>query len=102
MATTMADNREQKVQEEQINTNNCVENGSINGTKHSNEAESIEDQPEREITQTDHLNKRLLDSFLQRINQNSAVVPRVERISTSDNEEEFETDNTEVAVNRIQ
>ena len=89
----MADNHDQ------TNTNNCVENGSTNGT---NDFNGVEEQPERKITQTDHLNKRLLDSFLQRINQHSAVVPVVERISTSDNEDEFETDNTQVSDNRIQ
>lgn len=30
---------------------------------------------ERKITQTDHLNKRLLSSFLDRINQNPPVIP---------------------------
>ena len=32
------------------------------------ELKAIEQPAAREITQTDHLNKRLLDSFLQRIN----------------------------------
>ena len=54
------------------------------------------------ITQTDHLNKRLLDSFLQRINESSARVPVVERISTSDTEEDFESDNTQASDNKIQ
>ena len=98
----MADNHEQKAETEQINRNNCVENGATNGTNDSNGVKDIEEQPERKITQTDHLNKRLLDSFLQRINQHSAVVPVVERISTSDNEDEFETDNTQLSDNRIQ
>ena len=98
----MADNREQKENPQQINTNNCVQNGSPNESNNSNEEELIEDQPEREITQTDHLNKRLLDSFLQRINESSARVPVVERISTSDTEEDFESDNTQASDNKIQ
>ena len=35
----------------------------------SSPAENTEEQPVREITQTDHLNKRLLSAFLDRINQ---------------------------------
>ena len=75
----MADSREEKENPQQINTNNCVQNASPNERNNSNEEELIEDQSEREITQTDHLNKRLLDSFLQRINESSARVPVVER-----------------------
>lgn len=95
----MADNQEQKVDAQQTSANNCVENGTTNGTRGSGEGENIEDQPEREITQTDHLNKRLLDSFLQRLNQSGSNIPAVERISTSDTEEDFETDNAQISDN---
>lgn len=33
-----------------------------------------EEVPERELTLTDHLNKRLLESFLKRLNQNEVPV----------------------------
>ena len=98
----MADNPEQKNNPQQIDTNNCVENGSPHERNSSGDEEPIEDQPEREITQTDHLNKRLLDSFLQRINESTARVPVVERISTSDTEEDFERDTTQISDNKIQ
>ena len=98
----MENNGQQKENPQQIDTNNCVENGSPNERNNSNEEEPIEDQPEREITQTDHLNKRLLDSFLQRINESTARVPVVERISTSDTEEDFESDTTQISDNKIQ
>lgn len=38
----------------------------------SNTFEDNSDVTERKITQTDHLNKRLLDAFLQKINETGA------------------------------
>ncbi len=87
-AGIMADESGQRQSAEAIDANSCKQNGSTNGTSNPNEGDCIEEEPKRQITQTDHLNKRLLDSFLQRINQAGGGVPVVERISTSDNEEE--------------
>ncbi len=95
----MADRGEPKGDLQEANTDNSVENGSTNGRSHPVENGQVDDQPEREITQTDHLNKKLLDSFLQRINAASGGVPVVERISTSDNEEE--ADNAQEPDNNI-
>lgn len=39
-------------------------------------APEAEPQPVRELTQTDQLNKRLLQSFLERINQSDVPFPR--------------------------
>ena len=50
--------------------------GTVNGESTNNE------EAERKLTQTDHLNKTLLDSFLQRLNQNNTDVPSMERINT--------------------
>ena len=39
---------------------------------------------EREITQTDHLNRKLLDSFLARLNSGESQFPAVQGMETSD------------------
>ena len=47
---------------------------------------------EREITQTDHLNKKLLHSFLQRMNAPNSGIPVVSRLDTDPlNDDEFLT-----------
>ena len=55
------------------------------GTQNSEEKEQT---PTREITQTDHLNRRLLDAFLRRLNSaESTEVPSIEQIQINrDNE----------------
>ena len=47
-----------------------------NSTNPEDVDDSIDElSPEREVTQTDHLNKSLLDSFLRRLNQPGAGFP---------------------------
>ncbi len=88
----MADSEDKSQEVEQKNAENLVKNGTDPPQNNTEQGEEVEEQPVREITQTDHLNKRLLDSFLQRINQATAEVPHVERISTSDSGEGFDID----------
>ena len=86
----MADSGDKSEEVEQKNAENLVKNGTDPVENIREQGEEIEEQPVREITQTDHLNKRLLDSFLQRINQATAEVPHVERIPTSDSGDDFD------------
>lgn len=64
-------------------------------TRGTNNQETKEDTPNREITQTDHLNRRLLDSFLTRLNssESSEVLPTTnfQQMAIYDNQE-FEND----------
>lgn len=59
--------------------------------------EEESDQPTREITQTDRINRSLLNAFLQRLeDQNSASsFPKVERINTDDTQPPEERDDEE-------
>ena len=50
-----------------------------------------EETPERKITQTDHINKRLLDSFLTRMNQPNSGIPSVDRINCDDSHESHDS-----------
>lgn len=53
----------------------------------------VEETRTREITQTDHLNRKLLDSFLARLNSGENEFPVVQRMDTSDGAEgEFEVE----------
>ena len=66
---------------------NTFENGVRNGVNTNNSGDNEEAETQRvEITQTDHLNKRLLSSFLERLNQvaHDGGFPVVGRIDTSD------------------
>ena len=71
---------------EENSQNNSVELNSAtrNGDPVTGEGE------ERKITQTDHLNKKLLNSFLDRLNQTSSV-PTVERIEVDLEQNHIET-----------
>ena len=68
-------------------------------TRGTNNQETKEDTPNREITQTDHLNRRLLDAFLTRLNrsESSEVLPTTrattnfQQMAIYDNQE-FEND----------
>ncbi|XP_006818335.1 uncharacterized protein LOC102802350 [Saccoglossus kowalevskii] len=55
------------------------EERSGNGQNLIVDEEEQEKQAERELTQTDHLNKKLLSSFLDRLNQAATQFPEVER-----------------------
>lgn len=75
------ENSEQKIQNETRGTAN---------------SEGKEQRPTREITQTDHLNRRLLDAFLTRLNRSeTAEVPTTDmQHMIIDTDQEFEdTDN---------
>jgi len=52
-----------------------------NNTDNTNGIDVPQEPPTREITQTDHLNKRLLNSFLEKINESTGF-PVVSRIDT--------------------
>lgn len=61
-------------------------------TKDSTLATESQVQPVRELTQTDRLNKRLLQSFLERLNQSSVPIPAMEPLqqnNTNDTENDF-------------
>lgn len=77
----VAENSEEKIQQETRGTEN---------------PETKEETPtrEREITQTDHLNRRLLDAFLTRLNssESTEVLPtNVQQLEIND-DQEFEND----------
>ena len=61
-------------------------------TRGTENSETKEQTPTREITQTDHLNRRLLDAFLTRINSSeSTEVPSTEMQQMEINrDQEFE------------
>ncbi|CAH2229007.1 jg7078 [Pararge aegeria aegeria] len=42
-----------------------------------NNAEQIQDQPPREITQTDHINKKLLTSLFNRMNEGDSLLNKM-------------------------
>jgi hypothetical protein len=56
-----------------------------NGQKTQN-GDALNEPATRELTQTDHLNKSLLNSFLERLNQPGSGFPVVERIRTEEPE----------------
>lgn len=75
----VAENSEEKIQQETRGTEN---------------PETKEETPTREITQTDHLNRRLLDAFLTRLNssESTEVLPtNVQQLEIND-DQEFEND----------
>ena len=77
----MAD-MQQNYRSENSNQNN-PENSEENGTKAQNITEGEEQQP-IPLTQTDHLNKSLLNSFLDRLNQPDSRFPVVQSVETED------------------
>ncbi|GFR64811.1 hypothetical protein ElyMa_000187500 [Elysia marginata] len=52
--------------------------------------------PENKLTQTDHVNKRLLDSFLERLNQNDNSIAF--GLNTNSNSSQSEFDDTEFSI----
>lgn len=57
----------------------------------NNHADLQQDEEERKITQTDHLNKKLLSSFLERLNQDPSIVPsECSNNATTSEADEFE------------
>lgn len=76
---TVEENSEEKIQQETRGTEN---------------PETKEQKPTREITQTDHLNRRLLDAFLTRLNssESTEVIPtNIQQMEIND-DQEFEND----------
>uniref|UniRef100_A0A0B7B8J9 Uncharacterized protein n=1 Tax=Arion vulgaris TaxID=1028688 RepID=A0A0B7B8J9_9EUPU len=75
-----------------------VSNGHSNETDVNIEHANGEQVPEREITLTDHLNKKLLETFLQRLNKNevpAAVGVNYMTTESEIEEEEIHTNETE-------
>lgn len=60
-------------------------------TTENTDNSEVQPQPVRELTQTDKLNKRLLISFLERINESgmSLVENFSENVNSNDTENEF-------------
>ena len=58
-------------------------------TRGTTNLEAKEQTQTREITQTDHLNRRLLDAFLTRLNSSaeSSEVPRTDQMEINGNNE---------------
>lgn len=74
------ENSEEKIQQETRGTGN---------------QETKEQAPTREITQTDHLNRRLLDAFMTRLNssESNEVFMNVQvQMDINDDEQEFESE----------
>ena len=71
----VAENSEEKIQQE---------------TRGTETPETKEATPTREITQTDHLNRRLLDAFLTRLNcseSNDVLPANVQQLELNDDQE---------------
>ena len=67
----------------QSNVMKTESNGIYAESQHKrDETSAADDEGVRELSQTDHLNKRLLDSFLQRLNNSQ---PQASASSASDN-----------------
>lgn len=62
-------------------------NNSVNGSQE--ESHDLSDE-KSEITLTDHLNKKLLSSFLDRINQNPSMFPSASQANSETNDFEEE------------
>ena len=86
----MADNDNKNQNSELAQTQNDLEHVKIEEDK----AEETKEEKERKITQTDHLNKRLLSAFLDRININPNLV---QGASGGDNPEENNFSDTELS-----
>ena len=74
----MADSIMPEHPEDSTESRNKVNGGIVNGIDQGQSDTAVADKPElaepeeaRTLTQTDHLNKRLLSSFLDRLNQTS-------------------------------
>ena len=88
----MADNKENG-SHAHVNMNETETTEHLNSLENHQQSGQVPvEESEREITQTDHLNKRLLDSFLQRLNQVNSGLPAVQRIDTADPEEDMDFD----------
>ena len=71
------------------------------GTHSNNDTAVTEAEPTREDrTLTDHLNRRLLEHFMQRLDGNDPSFPQVDRIDTSDPEEELNNGVHKVELNK--
>ena len=77
-----------------VDQKSATANGVDNPQSQLNSQDTEEDQPEIKITQTDRLNRQLLDSFLQRLNQANSGVPVVERIDCTDPEVDLDFEYT--------
>ena len=83
----IADNHVNTVQSPLITAQQQVEtNTENNHVACDTDTSTTQDEP-REITQTDHLNKRLLNSFLDRLNQPNSGFPQVPRFDTQENKD---------------
>lgn len=90
-AVSTSENSEEKVQQEMDVTEN---------------PDTKEETPTREITQTDHLNRRLLNAFLTRLNssESTTVLPtatEVQRLEIND-VQEIENDQNVIDDNSIE
>ena len=75
----------------QSNQNRTESNG-IHAESQHNETSTAEVEGARELSLTDHLNKRLLDSFLQRLNENQPDAG----VSPANDSAEFEDDKSQI------
>lgn len=67
----------------------------------TNDVAAVETEPTREDrTLTDHLNRRLLEHFMQRLDGNDPSIPTVGRIDTSDPEENLSNDVHKIEMNK--
>jgi len=71
-------------------------------TRGTENSEAKEQTPKREITQTDHLNRRLLDAFLTRLNSSeSTEIPSVDMQQMEINRDDEFADPPDVTDNQI-
>jgi len=69
----------------------------------ANDISITETEPTREDrTLTDHLNKRLLEQFMQRLDRNDPSFPKVGRIDTSDPEDDLSNGVHKIEMNKNQ
>ena len=70
-------------------------------TRSNNEVAVAESEPIREDrTLTDHLNRRLLEQFMQRLDSNDPSFPKVDRIDTSDPEDDLSNGVHKIEMNK--
>ena len=68
----------------------CTNGAAIAETEHTREDRTL----------TDHLNKRLLEHFMQRLDKNDPSFPKVGRIDTSDPEDDLSNGVHKIEMNK--
>lgn len=67
---------------------------------HCNNDVSETERTREDRTLTDHLNKRLLEHFMERLDRNDPSFPKVDRIDTSDHEDDLSNGVHKIEMNK--